>query len=143
MWLNGKCALVTGSSRGIGRGVALKLAEHGARVAITYVENEAAAWDTLAQVRAHGSDGFVVRVDVSRPDDVSRMLGAVRDEFGRLDILVSNARGELPTFYQPPLELTSERWDCALDTQARAFLLMVQQATDLMPDSSRIVALTY
>ncbi|MBA2450855.1 MAG: SDR family oxidoreductase [Chloroflexi bacterium] len=143
MWLNGKCALVTGSSRGIGRGIALKLAEHGARVAITYVENEAAAWDSLAQVRGHGSDGFVVRVDVSRPDDIGRMLGAVRDEFGRLDILVSNARGELPTFYQPPLELTPERWDCALNTQARAFLSMVQQATDLLPDGGRIVALTY
>ncbi len=64
--------------------------------AITYVENEAAAWDTLTQVRAHGSDGFVVRVDVSRPEDIGRMLGGVRGEFGRLDILVSNARGARP-----------------------------------------------
>ena len=81
MWLAGKCALVTGSSRGIGRGIALKLAEQGAKVGITYVQNEAAAWDTLALVRAAGSDGIVTRVDVSQPDDINRMVDSVREEF--------------------------------------------------------------
>src|SRR5881394_2459195 len=125
MWLAGKRALVTGSSRGIGRGIALKLAEQGARVGITYFQNEAAAWDTLAQVRDLGSDGFVVQADVSRPDDISRLIEVAREELTGLDILVSNALGELPTFYEPPLALTVERWDAALDTQARAFLLLV------------------
>src|SRR5205809_7917761 len=99
MWLTGKRALVTVGSHGIGRGIALKLAEQGARVGITYLQNEAAAWDTLAQVRALGSDGFIVQVDVGRPDDISRLIEVVREEFDGLDILVSNARGELPTFY--------------------------------------------
>jgi enoyl-[acyl-carrier protein] reductase III len=143
MWLRGKSALVTGGSRGIGRGIAVKLAEHGARVGITYFQNEAAAWQTLAHVREAGSDGFVVQADVGRPEDISRLIGAVREELGRLDILVSNARGELPTFYEPPLVLAVERWDAAIDTQARAFLLLVQQAADLLQPGGRIIALTY
>src|SRR5205823_333957 len=63
MSLNGKHALITGSSRGIGRGIALKLAEHGVNVAVHYYQNEAAALDTLAQVRDRGADGFVVQAD--------------------------------------------------------------------------------
>ena len=143
MWLIGKRALVTGSSRGIGRGIALKLAEQGARVGITYLQNEATAWETLAQVRDLGSDGFVVQVDMSRPDDISRLIAVAHEELGGLDILVSNARGELTTFYEPPLALAVERWDAALNTQARAFLLLVQQAASLLRDGGRIVALTY
>jgi NAD(P)-dependent dehydrogenase (short-subunit alcohol dehydrogenase family) len=143
MWLRGKRALVTGGSRGIGRGIALKLAEQGARVGIAYLQNEAAAWETLRQVRAVGSDGFIVQVDVGQPDDISRLIAVTREELDGLDILVSNARGELPTFYAPPLSLEAEQWSAALDTQARAFLLLVQQAAGLMRDGGRIVALTY
>jgi enoyl-[acyl-carrier protein] reductase III len=143
MWLRGKRALVTGASRGIGRGIALKLAEQGARIGITYFQNAAAAWDTLAQVRDLGSDGFVVQADVSRPEDISRLIEVVHEELDGLDILISNARGELPTFYEPPLALSVEHWDAALDTQARAFLLLVQQAAGLLRDGGRIVALTY
>ena len=62
-----KHALITGSSRGIGRGIALKMAENGVNVAINYVQNEKAALDTLAQVRERGADGFIVQADVSRP----------------------------------------------------------------------------
>jgi NAD(P)-dependent dehydrogenase (short-subunit alcohol dehydrogenase family) len=143
MWLAGKCALVTGSSRGIGRGIALKLAEQGARVAITYVQNEAPAWDTLAQVRAAGSDGIVIQVDVSQADEINRMIDSVREEFGRLDILVSNARSELPTFYQQPLDLDPAAWRFAVDTQATAFLLMVQRAAPILAENGRVIALTY
>ena len=64
---NGKHALITGGSRGIGRGIALKLAENGVNVAINYVQNETAALDTLAKVRERGADGFVVQADVSQP----------------------------------------------------------------------------
>jgi enoyl-[acyl-carrier protein] reductase III len=143
MSLEGKHALITGSSRGIGRGIALKLAEKGVRVAINYFQNEAAAKDTLAKVKERGSDGFLIQADVSRPDDISRMFERVREEFGRLEIFVSNARTDLPTFYQKPLEITPEQWDMAMDSQAKAFLLGAREAAGLMSDEGRIIAITY
>src|SRR2546421_7904314 len=85
MTLKGKHALVTGGSRGIGRGIALKLAESGARIGIHYYVNEAAAKETLERVRKHGADGFLVQGDVSRVDDVKRMFARARQEFGSLD----------------------------------------------------------
>src|SRR5712691_8754785 len=94
MTLRGKTALVTGGSRGIGRGIALKLAESGAKVAVHYYVNEGAAQETLQRVRKHGADGFLVQADVSRPDDVKRMFGEVRQRFGTLDVFVANARPE-------------------------------------------------
>ena len=143
MSLKGKHALVTGGSRGIGRGIALKLAESGARVAIHYHVNEAAAQETLERVRKHGADGFLVQADVSRVEDVRRMLTQVKQQFGTLDIFVANARPELAKFYQKPLEMWLEAWDQAMDSQAKAFLVSVQQAALLMGAGGRIVAVTY
>ena len=102
MSLKGKYALITGSSRGIGRGIALKLAEQGVKVAINYCRNQVAANDALAKIRGLGSDGFIVQGDVCRPDDIGRMFSRAKQEFGALDIFVANARPEVPTFYQPP-----------------------------------------
>lgn len=143
MSLNGKHALITGSSRGIGRGIALKLAERGGKVAVHYYQNEAAANDTLARIRERGADGFVVQADVSRPEDIGHMFGRVQAEFGTLDVFVSNARPELPEFFQPPLDITLEQWDAAFDSQAKAFLLGAREAARLMRDGGRIIAVTY
>lgn len=143
MSLAGKHALVTGGSRGIGRGIALKLADAGCRVAIHYFQNEGAARDTLARVQERGSDGMVVQADVTRPEDISRMFSRVRAEFGSLDVFVSNARPELPAFFEVPLKISVSQWDTAFDSQARAFLLGVQEAAGLMPDGGRIIAVTY
>jgi NAD(P)-dependent dehydrogenase (short-subunit alcohol dehydrogenase family) len=104
MSLKAKYALITGSSRGIGRGIALKLAEPGVKVAINYCRNEVAANDVLGKVRGLGSDGFIVQGDVCRPEDIAGMFRRARQEFGALDIFVANARPEGPTFYQPPME---------------------------------------
>jgi len=143
MSLKGKHALVTGGSRGIGRGIALKLAEQGARVAVHYYTNQAAAKDTLERVRKHGGDGVVVQADVTNMDDVRRMFGEVRQAFGALDVFVANARPEAAKFYQKPMEITLEAWDQAMDSQARAFLVGVREATGFMGSGGRIVAITY
>src|SRR3712207_2462839 len=110
-------ALVTGSSRGIGRAIALALAERGGNVAVHYHRRAEAAEEVLAEVRARGADGFTVPADVTRADEVRRMVERVRAEFGALAVLVSNARPELAEFYQPPLELTSAAWGVAIDSQ--------------------------
>src|SRR2546421_5524963 len=129
MSLNGKHALITGSSRGIGRGIALKLAASGVKVAIHYYQNEAAAVDTLARVRKLGADGLVVQADVLRPEQITQMFRKVQGEFGKLDIFVSNARPEAATFFYPPMEITLEQWNAASDSQAKAFLLAVGYCT--------------
>src|SRR5439155_4399916 len=143
MRLKGKQALVTGSSRGIGRGIALRLAEEGATVAIHFYQNQQAAADTLARVRELGSDGLIVQADVSRVEDLRRMFAEIRETFGALDIFVSNARSELPTFYEPPLDITLDKWTMAFDSQARAFLIGAQEAASLMPQGGRIIAMTF
>jgi enoyl-[acyl-carrier protein] reductase III len=136
-------ALITGCSRGIGRGVALKLAEDGMTIAVHYYKNQAAAEDTLAQVRKRGAAGFVVQADVTRPEEIGRMFRTVKEEFRRLDVFVSNARPEVPAFFQPPMDITLEQWDAAFDSQAKAFLLGAREAAGLMTDGGRILAMTY
>src|SRR2546429_5164343 len=110
-----KHALITGSSRGIGRGIALALAESQVKVAVHYYQNEAAANETLAQVRKRGSDGFVVQADVTDPESIKSMFRKVKSEFGTLDIFVSNARPEVPAFFQAPLDISLEQWDAAFE----------------------------
>ena len=96
MALEGKHALITGSSRGIGRGIAVALAENGVKVAVHYFENDGArrhgplrrvrrlpaAKETLEQIRKRGSDGFIVRGDVTRSDEISKIFHTVKAEFG-------------------------------------------------------------
>ena len=141
--LQGKFALVTGSSRGIGRGIALKLAERGAAVAVNYLKDEAAARGTLAKVQERGAEGFLVRADVSRPEELSSMVGQVRENFGALDVFVNNALGNLLGFMSPPMEVTIEQWDEAFQSQARAFFVGVREVAALMRDRGRIVAISY
>jgi enoyl-[acyl-carrier protein] reductase III len=143
MALAGKHALITGSSRGIGRGIALKLAEKGVEVAVHYFQNETAAKETLEEVRRRGSDGILIQADVSHPEEVKRMLGRVRDEFHKLDILVANARPEVPLFFQAPLDISLEQWDAAFESQPKAFLVAVREALAFMGEGGRIFALTY
>jgi NAD(P)-dependent dehydrogenase (short-subunit alcohol dehydrogenase family) len=141
--LAGKFALVTGGSRGIGRGIGLKLAERGAAVAINYLNDESAARQTLDKVREFGSDGFTIQADVSRPEDLSRMAASVSEKFGALDIFVNNALGNLLGFMSPPLQVTLEQWDEAFQCQSRAFFVGVREVASLLRDRARVVALSY
>jgi NAD(P)-dependent dehydrogenase (short-subunit alcohol dehydrogenase family) len=143
MSFNGKKALITGGSRGIGRGIALKLAEGGAQVAVHYYQNKEAAQATLEKIRSVGSDGFLVQADVCRPEEVLRIFQQVRSEFGSLDIFVSNARPEAATFYQGPMDITLDKWDTAMDSQAKAFLIAVREAAPLMSNGGRIIAISF
>lgn len=141
--LKARYALITGGSRGIGRGIALKLAEKGVKVGINYHKNEVAAKDTLGKVRARGSDGFVVQGDVCRPEEVSGMFGRAKAEFGKLDIFVHNARPDLAGFYVGPMDITLEQWNTAVDSQAKALLVGVREAAKMIRVGARIIAITY
>src|SRR2546426_5306666 len=137
MSLKGRRALVTGGSRGIGRGIALKLGEAGARVAVHYHRNDVAAAETLERVRKHGGDGVTLQADVRRPEEVTRLFEQVERRLGGLDIFISNARPDLPEFYQGPTTISLEQWDAALDSQAKAFLVGVREATRSMGSGGR------
>ena len=143
MTLTARHALITGGSRGIGRGIAFKLADHGVHVAINYLRDEASAKATLEQVRARGGDGFTVQADVGQPAEIERLFARVRAEFGSLDIFIANARTEVGTFYEPPFAISLDKWDTAMNSQAKAFLVGVREAQALMPDGGRIIAITY
>jgi len=143
MTITARHALITGGSRGIGRGIALKLAEHGVHVAINYLRDEASAKQTLEQVRARGSDGFTVQADVSKPADLDRLFTRVGQEFGGLDIFVANARGEVGTFFEPAMTIGLDKWDSAMDSQAKSFLVAIQKGEKLLTDGGRVIAITY
>lgn len=142
--VKGETALVTGSSRGIGRGIALKLAESGVkRIGVHYFQNQVAAEATAKQLRERGSEALLLQADVSKVEDITRMLATVRETFGALDILVSNARPDIEHFYQPVHEIPLENWQIAFDSQARALLVGVREAVAFMNDGGRIIAVTY
>jgi enoyl-[acyl-carrier protein] reductase III len=147
MWLKGKSALITGSSRGIGRGIALKLAENGAaRICINYLSNEAEAKQTLSRVRELGADGFICKADVSDPAAIQSMFEQIKQNFGTLDVLVSNARIELGTgFYQSLLEIPLDKFQLVFDSQVRAFHVLVRHMVDILPQAGggRVVAISY
>src|SRR5262249_58726299 len=105
--LTSKKALVTGGSRGIGAAIATRLAEAGADVAINYLRNKKPAEETAAAVRAKGRKALLLKGNVAHGDTHSEMFTAVKEEFGGLEILVSNAASG---GIKPALELTPKHW---------------------------------
>jgi enoyl-[acyl-carrier protein] reductase III len=127
--LTGRVALVTGSSRGIGRACAARLAEAGADVVVNYVTSQSAAEEAAAEIQAIGRRTAVVKADVSEQDDVLSMLDFVKDTFGRLDILVSNAASG---GFRPLLATTARHFEAAMNTNVRALMFLVQAALPLL-----------
>ena len=142
--IEAQTALVTGSSRGIGRGIALKLAECGVkRVGVHYLKNKAAAEETVGMLRERGAEAFLVQADITKVDDIKRAFAQTREFLGSLDVFVSSARPDVEHFYQPAFDIPLENWRVAMDSQAQAFLLGVREAVGLMGEGGRIVAVTY
>jgi 3-oxoacyl-[acyl-carrier protein] reductase len=138
--LAGRVALVTGSSSGIGRGVALAYAREGADVIINHpTVGEAAAADDVARgVREAGRRALVVRADVSQEPEVERLVKSARESFGRIDILVNNAGIAAAA---PIHEMTAETWDRVLGVHLRGTFLMTRAVIDEMyaRNSGRII----
>lgn len=134
--LAGKVALVTGGSRGIGRAVALRLAREGVHVAFNYLRRHEAARRTEEDLRALGVEALRVRAHLGEPEGVRTLVEAVRERFGRLDILVNNAASGVA---RPALDLEERHWEWTMAVNARAPWLLVKHAVDLMPPGARVV----
>jgi enoyl-[acyl-carrier protein] reductase III len=137
--LQDQTALVTGGSRGIGRAIAIRLAEHGADLVVNYVRHRRDAEETAAVVEGLGRRCLLLKANVANALDVEEMFAAIVAEFGHLDILVSNAASGV---LKPALELTERHWNWAMDINARALLTLVQRGLPLMRRGSRVMAVS-
>ena len=137
--LAGKIALVTGAARGIGRAIAHKLGTAGCDVVVNYYNSHAEAAALCTELRAMGRRAVPVKASVGEPEGVEELFAALRRDFDRLDILVSNAAiGVL----RPALELSLKHWRRCMETNALALNLLARVAVPLMPVGGRIVALS-
>ena len=127
--LKGKIVLVTGGSRGIGRAVALRLAEAGADVAINYLRNRKAAAETIEMLESKGVKAIAIKTNVGKAEHIKFMVDEIKKEFGKLDILVSNAASGV---LKPAMELTERHWQWTMDINAGTLLPLTQQLTPLM-----------
>lgn len=139
MSLNGKVALVTGGSRGIGKAIALELASRGADIALNYARGHEPARETAAEIEAAGARCVLLRANLGEPARIRELFEGVEREFGRLDILVNNAASGVQ---RSALELETKHWDWTLDINSRAPWLCAKEAARLMPSGGRIVNLT-
>jgi len=128
--LQGKVALVTGASSGIGRATAETLAANGARVAINFHRNNAGAEAARLQITEGGGSAIVVQADVTRADEVKSLVKQTVTELGPIDILVNNA-GSLVERLKI-LELTEERWDEVIDLNLKSAFLCCQAVAGSM-----------
>ena len=129
MLLDGKCALVTGASRGIGRAVALKLASEGAKVALNFAGNEAAANEVRQEIEAMGGQAILVKADVADEAAVQDMVQKTADAFGRIDILVNNAGITRDGLLA---RMKEEDWDAVLSTNLKGVFLTTKAVAKLM-----------
>jgi enoyl-[acyl-carrier protein] reductase III len=137
--LAGKIALVTGGSRGIGRAIAIKLAQAGCDVVVVYYSSHDEATVVCDQVRALGRRALAVQADVADPASLAEAFQALREQFDHLDIVVSNAAiGVLRSV----LDLTLKHWRRTLETNALALNTLAQQAVPLMEKGGRIIAIS-
>ncbi len=131
--LQDKVAVVTGGSRGLGAGIAKHLAQYGAKVAITYVENKAAAGQVVAEIRTSGGTAEAYCCDVRNRAQVRETFEHINQQYGKLDILVNNAGVNRRKTFE---ETTDEDWDLVLDTNLKGAFICSQEALPYLKQSN-------
>ncbi len=126
MRLAGRAAVVTGSSRGVGRNIALAYAKEGADVLVNYTSSEASALEVVNRIKGLGRKSVAVKADVAVKAEVENMMATAKKEFGRLDIVVNNAGFTRPAML---MKMTEEQWDAVVDAHLKGPFLCVQAAS--------------
>jgi NAD(P)-dependent dehydrogenase (short-subunit alcohol dehydrogenase family) len=132
MLLQDRTALVTGASKGVGKGIAIELARAGCHVAVNYNTDQKGAEATVAEVQALGRQGFAVQANVGDSAATNRMFDEVFERFPRLHLLVNNAGVQT---WKPLLELEEREWDRVIDTNLKGCFLCTQRAARHMKDA--------
>ncbi|OZI10823.1 enoyl-[acyl-carrier-protein] reductase [Bacillaceae bacterium SAS-127] len=127
-----KVALVTGSSRGVGKAIALELAKQGYNLVINYARSKTAAFETAEEIKALGREVLVVKANVGDIEKVREMFAEVKQTFGRLDVFINNAASGVQ---RPIMELEEKHWDWTLDINSKALLFCAQEAAKLMDEN--------
>jgi len=127
--LNGKVALVTGASRGIGRAIAIHMAKNGADVVVNYAGNEAKANEVVDEIKALGREAFAVKADVSKQEEVNEMVKEVLTRFNRLDILVNNAGITKDNLI---MRMKESEWDDVIDINLKGVFNCTKAVTRQM-----------
>lgn len=128
-FLRGKVALVTGASRGIGRGIALALAQAGADIIVHYARKAGMANDVVAEIQSMGRRAIAIKANFAEKEKIDAMLDEIEDVFGGCDIFVANAA---TGGFRPMLETSDKHWDWTMDVNARSILHCIQRLTPYM-----------
>lgn len=137
--LEGRVALVTGGSRGIGRAVSIQFARRGANLVIAYLRKREAAEEATRLIEDHGVKAVSIKAHVGDETSLTRLFESIDQTFGHLDFFVSNAATGV---IRPVEQLDARAWSWTMDTNARALLLGARAARSLMPKGSSIIALS-
>jgi 3-oxoacyl-[acyl-carrier protein] reductase len=141
MRLKNKIAIVTGSSRGVGRSIAIAFGEQGADVVVNYSSSQKAADEVVEKIKSFGCRAIAVKADIAQKAEVEMLVKAAIDEFGRIDILVNNAGFTRPNMM---LKMTEDEWDQVLDIHLKGAFLCSQAAALRMKEqnSGKIINVT-
>ncbi len=134
MRLQDKVALITGASRGIGRAMAKLFAKEGAKVVINYNRSEEEASSLVEEIQKQGGEALLVKADISKADEVKKMVQRAVEKFGRIDILVNNAGIILPATF---LDCTDEIWDKTMDVNLKGAFLCSKEVAPIMLDQKK------
>lgn len=141
MMLEGKRAIVTGGSMGIGASIAKELARQGANVAINYRKHDTEARQVVAEIESLGRKGLAIKADVANFADAQRMVDEVKEKFGGLDILVNNAGINRDSVVW---KMTEQQWDEVLDTNLKGYFNYIHAAVGIFREqkSGKVVNVT-
>lgn len=137
--LTGKVAIITGSSRGIGRAIALRLGQDGANVVVTYHNSQDKAQEVVEKIKSQASEAIALQLNVKEIASVGNLFKQTLEHFGKVDILVNNAAGK--NIFKPTAQITEEEYNSMFDI-TRGVYFALQEAAKHLADNGRIVSIS-